>query len=631
VAWRSRDHLLAEQLSHELAQFDQELLLDLVYEDFCIRDEFGDGPSEGEYVERFPLLRESLAQLFEVHRVLGELVDDAELRYGTAGKHAVLMPSQTLSCLDNRFHLQRRLGSGTFGLVWLAWDSLLEREVAIKLPRVALHGTSVLREARMAAKLSHPGIVAVYEVQTKADQCYIVSEYLSGGTLRDLLRSGPLRVRDAVQLCIEVGDALQAAHDAGIVHRDLKPENILFDHAGVPHIADFGLSCLAQHDGAVVTVGTPGYMAPEQAGASPAADHRADVYSLGIVLHEMLTAIRPHRIKVEERPPIRLHPDLIAICRKASAPTLSARYCTAGELVDDLRRFEDGAPISARPMKLTERLRRSVHRKIRGEWKRLVIGIASSVVAFAAGCWLLLPEDLAAPRAVAISTNPQASRVEFIPRSRGDGSFAVQKTIYASGRNPTSVRLAPGDYLVRAHMEKGKVHEVFRHVPRLREWWAAPYRHTRSSFEDGTVRLPAIDVVPVENDSVIRLPRSHLAVDLFPVRGEQVHRIRGIFPRCDDAGYALLNFDDAVAYAEAVGKRLPTEQEAAECRSVVMPETGTYEWTASWSEDFTSSGRGSLSDQPLLKQVIASADGKRRTTQRYNTQPFVRLRLVRRM
>ncbi|HVT41261.1 MAG TPA: serine/threonine-protein kinase, partial [Gemmatimonadaceae bacterium] len=203
--------------------------------------------------------------------------------------------------LADRYTVERELGQGGMATVFLATDVRHEREVAIKVLNPELAATigaeRFEREIKLAAKLQHPNILGLYDSGNADGLLFYVMPFVRGESLRDRLeREGQLPVEDAVQLALEVADALGYAHAQGIVHRDIKPENILLSN-GHALVADFGIARAATEGGAKltqtgVTMGTPSYMSPEQASGEPVGPS-ADIYSLGCVLYEMLSGERP--------------------------------------------------------------------------------------------------------------------------------------------------------------------------------------------------------------------------------------------------------------------------------------------------------------------------------------------------
>src|ERR671914_1910816 len=212
---------------------------------------------------------------------------------GGSGVHLIL----------GRYRMERRLGAGAFGVVWLAWDEKLEREVAVKvIPRERGGGERVEREARAAARLNHPGIVAIYELASDEHDVYLVSELVRGRTLAELTQAGAISGPDGARIGTALCDALDHAHQRGVIHRDVKPQNVMVladpaAGAGFAKLADFGVAHVASGDALTRTgdvVGTLAYMAPEQAeGArtTPA----GDVYSLALTLYEAWTGSNPVR------------------------------------------------------------------------------------------------------------------------------------------------------------------------------------------------------------------------------------------------------------------------------------------------------------------------------------------------
>jgi tetratricopeptide (TPR) repeat protein len=278
------------------------------------------------------------------------------------------------------------LGRGGMGVVYQARHLALNRVVALKMILAAAHADAeevrrFRREAEAVARLQHPGIVQVFEIGRHQGLPFLALEYCAGGSLYRKLAGTPLPPREAARWAETLARALAAAHQRQIVHRDLKPANVLLTESGAPKITDFGLArrldgvSTGTQTGAVV--GTPSYMPPEQARGEPVGP-AADVYALGAILYEMLTGRPPFlgpdayavltRVLHEEVVPVRrLQPalprDLETICLKCLRKEPGTRYASALELAEDLRRFQQGEPILARPAGRAERLAKWARRR----------------------------------------------------------------------------------------------------------------------------------------------------------------------------------------------------------------------------------------------------------------------------
>ncbi len=304
---------------------------------------------------------------------------DQQSAASSAGTKADRSPS-TISSLGQlgRFELRRVLGQGAFGRVYQAYDPQLEREVALKVPTFGMTDAERVRrfltEAKAAAKLRHPNIVPVYESGKVGSRLFIASQFVDG---QPLSKHRKVSFRQAAVWVQALAEALAYAHAEGIVHRDIKPDNIMVDAKNRPHIMDFGLAKRTSDDSSTTLdgslLGTPAYMAPEQARGNHAnVGPAADQYSLGAVLYELLTGQRPFTgpphaviaqvLTQEPEPPRSIRPeaprDLEAICLRAMSKEPDSRYPSLSDLADDLARWLRGEAVTARPISKPERLRR---------------------------------------------------------------------------------------------------------------------------------------------------------------------------------------------------------------------------------------------------------------------------------
>jgi serine/threonine-protein kinase len=278
------------------------------------------------------------------------------------------------------YTLDEEIARGGMGVVYRASQVSLGRPVALKMILAGQFASGVdiqrfHREAEAAARLDHPHIVPIYEVGDLEGHHYFSMKLIEGGNLTEQISRFAGQPRAAAELMMTVADAVHHAHQRGILHRDLKPRNILLDPQGSPQITDFGLAKLVEASGEATQsgaiIGTVGYMAPEQARAERTITTAADIYSLGAILYELLTGRPPFRgataaetlLQVLQRSPDRprnvraeIDRDLETICLKCLENEPGHRYSSAAAVADDLRRWLEHRPITARPIGNPERL-----------------------------------------------------------------------------------------------------------------------------------------------------------------------------------------------------------------------------------------------------------------------------------
>src|SRR4051812_46384716 len=312
------------------------------------------------------------------------------------------------------YELLEQIGRGGQGVVFRARQKSLNRTVALKVISLGqwaskAHLKRFRLEAEAAARLEHPGIVPIHEVGERDGSCYFSMKFIEGGQLDEVARREPMLIRRAVELIAKVARIVHYAHEHGILHRDIKPGNILLDRNGEPHLTDFGLARLVEADstvtGTLEVIGTPSYMAPEQAaGNNAAVSSNTDVYGLGAVLYQLQTGQPPFAggttyetirllLDTEPRPPRLLNPkvdrDLSTICLKCLEKDPKRRYSSALALAEDLDHWLKHEPILARRTGIFARGKKWVQRN-----PTSAVLAASLIALAAAASWILWKSEL---------------------------------------------------------------------------------------------------------------------------------------------------------------------------------------------------------------------------------------------
>ena len=387
------------------------------------------------------------------------------------------------------YELIEEIARGGMGVVWRARQRRLKREVALKFVlEGALPGEEVARrfrqEAEVAAQLSHPHIVAIYEVGEADGRYFLCMELAEGGNLAQRLQRGPSAPRAAAELVAKLARAVQHAHDRGVLHRDLKPANVLFDGAGEPRVTDFGLARLVTAQAGLTLagalMGTPSYMSPEQAGGkSDGLTTASDVYGLGAILYEMLSGRPPFagEVPVEvlrrviDEEPVRLagmDRDLETICLTCLEKQPEARYRSARVLAEDLERWLAGEPILARRASPLERAAKWMRRHplLTTLWLALATAVLVSAGVIVGSQMRVAAAHGAAQASAAESLHRRADQytmAAILALERGDSLRALPSLAEA-------IRIGTGDPL-RDRVNRIRFETTLRLAPKLEQMW----------------------------------------------------------------------------------------------------------------------------------------------------------------
>jgi tetratricopeptide (TPR) repeat protein len=385
--WQQQDRIRVEAYldQHPSLRDFPEAVLDLIYHEIVLREESGDPPRLEEYLRRFPQYAAPLCLQFQVHEAIEAnpltQIDSDWIQSRKTPERGSRLKVAAVPAHIPGYEILEELGRGGMGVVYRARQLGLSRQVALKMILAGFHANPLVvarfrTEAVAVARLHHLNIVEIHAFGEHGGLPYFAMELVTGRSLQERLNGQPAPPRQAARLVETLARAMQHAHEHGILHRDLKPSNVLLDggseaslEQATPKISDFGLAKLldatAGHTPAGGCVGTPAYMAPEQAaGDGASAAWTTDVYSLGAILYELLTGRPPFQgntifdilEQARLQPPVSpsrfqsgIPRDLEVICLKCLRKDPAQRYATALELADDLRRFQAGESIRARP------------------------------------------------------------------------------------------------------------------------------------------------------------------------------------------------------------------------------------------------------------------------------------------
>jgi len=536
-SWKKGEQVRIETFLNDFPalQKNDAAILDLICSEAQLREEAGERPRPEEYAERFPALADQIQHQFALHEMLPADPAPASNTMPTPGD--TLSPAAAAAAQTMKgpavvgYDIQDELGRGGMGVVYKARHTRLNRTVALKMVLSGAHasGDELQRfrtEAESVASLQHPNIVQIYEVGDQAGLPFFSLEFIDGGSLADRLDASPngLPPREAAAFVEKLALAMQAAHQRGIIHRDLKPANVLMTRDNEPKITDFGLAKrLDSTDGQTQSgsvMGTPSYMAPEQAaGNTREVGTLADVYSLGAILFELLTGRPPFEsdspydtlrqvVEQDPTPPSQLRSgiprDLETICLKCLQKQPRKRYASAQELADDLHRFLKHVPIEARRIGAIERtIKWARRRPATATLIAVVILSLFTLAGFGASYHFEIEKALKETKAQKdIAEGEKRSADERLVRLTvisGTQEVDAGDLLGALPWFARALRLEQGNP-DRAELHRVRLGSVLHQSPKLRQMWFHDHRVTSAAYSpdgkkvlttcgDGTARL----------------------------------------------------------------------------------------------------------------------------------------------